>query len=48
MSLTSKYNNHLRKAIPLREHFLTDAHRGCVGYIYIGSAADGGYGELTN
>ena len=25
MSLTSKYNYHLRKAIPLREHFLTDA-----------------------
>jgi hypothetical protein len=23
VSLTSKYNNHLRKAIPLREHFLT-------------------------
>ena len=23
MSLTSKYNYHLRKAIPLREHFLT-------------------------
>ena len=26
MSLTSKYKNHLRKAIPLPEHFLTDAH----------------------
>ena len=23
VSLTSKYNYHLRKAIPLREHFLT-------------------------
>jgi len=25
VSLTSKYNYHLRKAIPLPEHFLTDA-----------------------
>jgi len=25
VSLTSKYNYHLRRTIPLREHFLTDA-----------------------